>query len=448
MSEFKEFINKLIKTAGPMAFQHLMLAMVAVSDAFMLGNVEQNAMSAVSLATQVQFLQNIITGSVIAATSILGAQYWGRKNKKALNHVFAIGIYFSVSIALITFAGCIFFPRVLMGIFTNETILIDIGIKYLRIAGWSYLLTGISQVYLTIMKVSDHPAMTAKISSVAVVINIVLNAVFIFGFGPVKAMGVEGAAIATLIARVIELVWIVICSFRQGYIHPEIKSFFEIEAILLKDFVKNLLPLLGACLFWGVGFSSYTAFMGHLGTDAAAANSVTAVIRDLICCMCDGASAGAGILVGNELGAGNLEKAKLYGDRFVKISFIIGFISTGLMLLATPFLLSAVKLTPEARHYLMLMMIVMAFYMIGRAVNTVVINGVLAAGGDTMFDFYSLAVTMWCVSVPLAALGTFYWHFPVVLVYAFTCLDEVGKIPWVIYHYKRYKWLKDLTREI
>ena len=186
--------------------------------------------------------------------------------------------------------------------------------------------------------------------------------------------------------------------------------------------------------------------MGHLGTDATAANSVAAVIRDLVCCLCNGLASGGGILVGNELGAGDLKKGKLYGDRLVKLAFIAGFLSTGVMLLVTPVILRFVKLTAGAQDYLLGMMLIMAFYMIGRAVNTIIINGIFAAGGDTMFDMYSLAVVMWCVAIPLAAAGTFFLDWPVLAVYACTCLDEVGKIPWVLIHYRKNKWVRDLTR--
>lgn len=186
--------------------------------------------------------------------------------------------------------------------------------------------------------------------------------------------------------------------------------------------------------------------MGHLGTDATAANSVAAVIRDLVCCLCNGLGSGGGILVGNELGAGNLKKAKLYGDRLTKLSFLTGALSTVVMLMLTPALMNFVKLTPGARKYLLGMMLIMAFYMIGRAINTIVINGIFAAGGDTMFDMYSLAVTMWGIAIPLAAAGTFLLDWPVLVVYACTCLDEVGKIPWVMHHYRKNKWVRNLTR--
>lgn len=448
MFKDKEFLGKLLTLAMPIAFQNLMLALVAAADAFMLGRVEQNAMGAVSLATQIQFVQNMIIESIIAATAVLGAQYWGKGDKKAVNQVFGLTIRISGIISLICFIGCVFFPRYLMLIFTNEEVLIEIGVSYLRIAGWSYLLTGVSQCYLTIMKVSEHPDMTAKISSIAVIINIILNAILIFGLLGLPVLGVEGAAIATLIARVIELALCVCISFRPDYIRLELASIFNINRLLEKDFYKCMLPLLGAGLLWTIGFTSYSAFMGHLGTDATAANSVAAVVRDLLCCICNGLASGGGILVGNELGAGNLEFGKKYGDRLTVIAFMCGFFCTAVMLIITPLVINFVKLTPQATNYLVGMMVIMAVYMIGRTVNTIVINGIFAAGGDTIFDMYSLAVTMWGLAVPLAIIGTFWLHWPVLVVYACTCLDEVGKIPWVMAHYKKGIWVKDLTREI
>lgn len=444
----KVFCGKLFRLAAPIVLQSLMLASVAAADAIMLGSVAQNSMTAVSLATQIQFIQNMIISAVVTAVSILGAQYWGKGDEQTVNDVFCLGLRYCGIVSILFFLGCVFFPRYLMLLFTDEEVLIAIGIRYLKVSGWSYLITGISQCYLSIMKVSGHAAQTAMISSGAVVLNIILNAVFIFGLFGFPAMEVQGAALATLIARVVELLWCILCSGRQGYIHPQLRRLMKRIPLLASDFRKCALPLLGASLFWSVGFTSYTAFMGHMGTDAAAANSVSSVVRDLVCCICNGLSAGGGILVGHELGAGNLDKGKLYGDRLVKLAFLCGILSTGAMLLVTPVLLRFVKLTEGAERYLVGMMVIMAFYMIGRAVNTIIINGIFSAGGDTLFDMYSLAVCMWGIAVPLAAVGTFWLHWPVLVVYACTCLDEVGKIPWVMLHYRKYGWVKDLTREL
>ena len=441
------FYRKLIRLTVPIAFQSLMLAAVAAGDAIMLGRLEQDSMAAVSLATQVQFVQNMVLAAVTGTIAILGAQYWGKRDKDTISDIFCMSLRLAVLVSALFFAACVFFPEKLMLLFASDASLIEIGAGYLRIAGWSYLLTGISQCYLAIMKVTEHASRSAWVSSGAVVLNIVLNAVFIFGLLGVPAMGARGAALATLIARVVELVWAVASSYQNGFLRPRLSRLFVRDPLLARDYRKCALPILGGALFWGVGFTSYTAIMGHLGSDAAAANSVAAVVRDLFCCLNSGISAAGGIMVGNELGAGELERGKLYGSHLSRLSILVGFFSTALVLAVTPFVVRFILLTDTARSYLVGMMIIMSVYMIGRCINTIVINGVFDAGGDTLFDMYSLAVAMWCVAIPLALLGAFVFHWPVLLVYACTCVDEVGKLPWVYAHYKKYKWVKDLTRQ-
>lgn len=442
----KPFFRKLVAIMAPIALQNLMLAMVAAADTVMLGRVDQNAMAAVSLATQIQFVQNMILGVVVSVIGILGAQYWGKGDKVVLGKLFGMGIRHCVVISVAFFIGCVFFPRYLMRLFANDETLIAIGVKYLKIAGWSYLLTGVSQCYMAIMKVSEHVPRTAWISSVTVVINIILNSIFIFGLFGVPAYGAEGAAIATLIARVIEVLWCIVSSYQNSFIRLELRNLFSFERLLAKDYWRCALPLLGAYLFWGVGFTSYTAIIGQLGPDAAASNAIAAGVRDLMCCLCNGLCTAGGILIGNELGAGRLEQGRKYGDRLAILSYIIGFFCTFVILAIIPVVRHYMKLTDKAQGYLVGMFVILSIYMIGRCVNTIIINGIFSAGGDTMFDFYSLAVCMWGLAVPCALIGAFWLHWHVLIVYSCTCLDEVGKIPWVMHHYRKYKWVKNLTR--
>ena len=441
----KAFRRRLLSLALPISFQSLMLAAVAAGDALMLGRVTQNEMTAVSLATQIQFGQNMFISAITAAGAVLGAQYFGKGDRRTMRELFSLMLRFSGLVSLLFFAACELFPSALMRIFTHDQPLVEIGSAYLRVAGWSYLITGVSQSCLTMFKVSDHVPASVWISSSAVVANVLLNAVFIFGLLGAPRMEARGAALATTLARILELA---LCLFvaARNRIFPDLQALFHGRRQLALDFRKQCLPLLGGSLFWGVGFTSYTAIIGHMGVDAAAANSIAAVVRDLICCACNGIGSAAGIMVGNELGAGRLETGKAYGIRLKNISWLIGFASTALVLTLTPLVVRMVILSDAAREYLTGMMIIMAVYMIGRAVNTVTINGVMDGGGDTLFDMYSLAVCMWGVAIPLALLGAFVFHWPVLLVYACTCLDEVGKLPWVMAHFRKYKWVRDLTR--
>ncbi len=442
----KLFYRNLTRISLPIALQSLMLAMVAAADALMLGRVAQEQMTAVSLATQIQFVQNMFIFSATSAGAILGAQYWGKGDKKTLENIFNLMLWFCGIVSILFFAACELCPQVLMGIFTNEAQLNDIGSSYLSIAGWSYLITGVSQCYLAIMKVTEQVKAGAFISSMAVITNIIFNSIFIFGLFGAPRMEANGAALATTIARVIELALCIILSTGKDYIRPALSRFLSVPKVLIGDFAKQCLPLMGGSLCWGIGFTSYTAIMGHMGVDAAAANSIAAVVRDLVCCACNGIGSAAGIMVGNELGAGNLELGKKYGIKLKNISYVIGFISTAIVLAVTPAVVHGVILTDAARKYLIGMMIIMSIYMIGRCVNTVTINGVLDGGGDTLFDMYSLIVCMWMIAIPLALAGAFVFHWSPLAVYACTCLDEVGKIPWVMYRFRKYKWVKDLTR--
>lgn len=443
----KVFNKKLFALALPISLQNLMLALVAAADAVMLGKLNQDAMASVSLATQIQFIQNMFVTAICFGIGVLGAQYWGKKDTAVLGKIFGSSVRDSLFISLMFFIGCRFFPEKLMKLFASDPILINNGVEYLKVASWSYLIVGISQCYLAIMRVTEHAVYSAWISSVTVVLNIILNAVFIFGFCGVPAMGIKGAALATLSACIFELVWCIGTTFGKSFIKLKIKNMVIIDRALLFDFWKYTAPILGAFMLWGVGFTAYTALMGHMGRDAAAANAIAAVVRDLMCCLCNGVAGGSGIIIGNELGAGNLGKGKLYGQKAMLMSFVIGVFSAFMILGTLPVVLNFVKLTEDARYYMIWMFVIMSVYMIGRCVCTVTINGVFSAGGDTMFDPVSLLVCMYGIALPCAFIGAFYLHLPVLVIYACTCLDEVGKIPWVVYHFCKYKWVRNITRD-
>ena len=443
----REFNSRLWSLMLPSTLQNLMLALVSAADALMLGRLDQNAMAAVSLATQIQFIQNVLLWSIHCGVAILGAQYWGKKDIPVMEKIFASSVRKSIVVSLLFFVGCMWFPEYLMRLFASDDVLIQHGADYLRVASWSCLIAGFSQCYLVIMRVSNHVSRSAWISSGAVVINIIFNAVLIYGLCGLPAMGVCGAALATVAARVIELVCCLWSERGKDYIKLKLSRLLAYDKLLEKDFWHYTLPVLGCCLLWGIGFTSYTAIMGHMGCDAAAANSIAAVARDLMCCLCSGLATGCGILIGNELGAGNLERGRHYGDKATILSFLIGFFSTLVILSVIPLVSHFMKLTDQAHAYMIGMFLILSVYMIGRCVCTVVINGVFYAGGEAQIDLRGLIIFMWMIALPCAFLGAFYFHWPVLLIYACTCLDEVGKVPWILYHYKKYKWVRNITRD-
>lgn len=190
-----------------------------------------------------------------------------------------------------------------------------------------------------------------------------------------------------------------------------------------------------------------SVIMGHLGSDAVAANSIAGIAKGLLICLCIGIGSGGGILVGNELGAGNLERAKEYDRRVARLSALAGFFTGVVLLLLSPLIVRLTSLTPAAQEYLKWMLAICSYYCIGKSVNSTVIGGIFCAGGDSRFGFLCDAVTLWAITIPLGLLAGFVWKLPVIAVYFILNLDEIIKLPAVYLHFRKYKWVRDLTQE-
>lgn len=446
MEKKETFSGKLWTLVLPIAFQNLMTSLVSASDALMLGLLSQDSLSAISLAAQVQFVLSLFHAALTIGTTVLAAQYWGKKDTEAVENVLAIALKASMMISAIFFLAALFFPRLLMCIFTNEEILIQRGIPYLRIVSWTYLFMGISQIYLCIMKNSGRTAGSTLYGSVALGLNIVLNAVLIFGLFGFPKLEIAGAAIATVISRLVELLLVLWENRKKEVVRIRLCFLRKRNSQLQRDFIRYTAPVLANELVWGGGVTMVSVIMGHLGNDAIAANSIAAIVKNIVSCVCLGIGAGSSIIVGNELGSGNLERAKEYGGKLCKIALTAGFVSGFILLLISPVIRNyAGNLNEQAQEYLQGMLYICAYYMIGKAINSTVIGGIFCAGGDTGFGMICDAITMWVIIVPLGMIAAFIWKLPILWVYFLLNLDEFVKLPAVYRHYKKYKWVKNLT---
>lgn len=444
MDERKRSLRKeIVRLAFPIALQQFMTALVGACDAIMLGKLSQDAMSAVSLATQVTFVFNLFMFAFMAGENMFVAQYYGKGDYTGISQVFSLVTKICGCIAVVFLAGTLFFPEQLMRILTNEETLIVLGSEYLRVIGISYVFSGIAQTFLAIMKNCGAVNMSTLINGGMVILNIALNAVFIFGLSGFPKMGIKGAALATVLATVVQFLWSV------GYVLCRIRavkfSLRSCEKKLFGRFWQKAVPLLINNLAWGIGFSMYSVIMGHLGTDAVAANGIANISKNLVVCFCLGLGNAGSIIVGNRLGADRLQEAKEVGETLTKTAIIAGIVS-GLVLIAlSPFITKMVDLTPTARGYLQKMLLISSYYIAGKSVNCMTIGGIFAAGGDSKFGMLCDSVTLWCIIVPLGCICAFILKLPVMVVYFVLNLDEIIKLPVVYKHYKKYKWIKNLT---
>lgn len=441
-----ELAQQMLHLVVPIAIQQFMLALVSATDALMLGFVDQTSLSAVSLAGQVQFVLNLFVAGIAAGCGIMIAQYWGKRDTASIEKVMPVALYTNLLSGGIFTVLALMIPGGLMHIFTNDPLLISNGASYLRAVALSYVFCGISQIYLILLKNTGHATLSSKISSSAVIINIILNAILIFGLFGAPRLGIVGAAYATVTARLVELVWAYFAVRHAHHVAIRWSGILHTSKVLTKDFWYYTTPALGAALVWGIAFVLYSVILGHMGSDAVAANSIASIVKSMVQCVIRGVSAGAGILVGNLLGANELEKAKTYGDRITRISILIGVVTGTILIILSPFVSHVAPMSDIARGYLQFMMVVLGFNLMGQSVNTTVLDGIFCAGGDAKFDMIGNLGAMWCFSVPLGFITAFVFHAPVWLVYIIISLDEIVKLPAVYKHYKKYVWVRNITR--
>ena len=441
------FYPQIMRLVIPIIIQNLLSASVNSADVVMLNYVGQSSISAVSLAANYAGVLFMVYYGLGTGASMLSAQYWGKKDLQAIRVVEGIALRFSIVISLCFSAFALFAPELMIKLFTNDAELIAIGAGYLRVMSLTYFCWGIIEIYLAVLRSIGRVTVSMVLNVLAFSLNILLNAVFIFGLFGAPKLGATGVAIATATSRVVELIGCILVSLFSKDLKLKLSYMFIRNKTLFKDFLKLSLPALGNDVSWSVAFSMYSVILGHLGTDAVAANSLVTVVRNFGTVLCFGTASAGGILLGNVMGENDMERAKVYASKILRLTIITGAIGGVLILAATPFVLHFADLSDTAMHYLKYMLYINSYYVMGAAVNTTLIAGVFRAGGDSRFGLICDTVDMWCYAVPLGFIAAFVLKLPVLVVYFLLCTDEFVKWPWVIKHYLSKKWLKNITRD-
>lgn len=443
----KDFYKMVISMVIPIALQNLINVGVQAADVLMLGKVSETVLSGASLGGQISYIMTLIFFGTTSGATVLTAQYWGKQDIPSIEKILGIALKIALLVSALFMAAAVLIPEYLLRIYTSEPDVIREGVKYLRIVCFSYLMMAVSMVYLNVLKSMERVVIATVCYAVSFAVNVVINALLIFGIGPFPEMGIMGAAVGTVCARAVEV--IIICVYgsnKKVPVHFRWKYFWRLDKVLLKDFIIFSFPVVLNELMWGLGTSMNTAIMGHLGKSVVAANSVAQVVRQLVTVVSFGVSSVAAIVIGKTIGQGEMKAAKVYGGYIVRITIAIGIVAAGLVLLIRPILMSQMELTAQAQEYLTMMMYVMSYFVICQAYNTTMIVGIFRGGGDTKFGLILDVTTMWCCSILIGALAAFVWKLPVVIVYMILMGDEVIKVPLSTWRYKQRKWLKDVTR--
>ena len=406
-----DFYRQIFKLAIPIIIQNLLSAAVNSADVIMLNYVGQSSISAVSLAANYSSILFMVYYGLGTGASLLCSQYSGKNNLQAIHAVEGIALRFSVGISILVALIAFMMPQRMMQLFTADPELIVIGSSYLRVMGITYICWGISEIYLAVLRSIGRVTISMVLNVLAFVLNIFLNAVFIFGLFGAPKLGATGVAIATALSRLIQLLACVIVSVMSKDVKLNPAYMFLRSKVLFHDFIRLSLPALGNDLSWSVAFSMYSVILGHLGTDAVAANSLVIVVRNIGSVFCFAIASAGTILLGQIMGKGDLEKSKKYASRMLRLTVITGALGGVIVLAVTPFVLKFASLNETAMHYLKYMLLINSYYIMGSAVNTALIAGVFRAGGDTKFGLICDTVDMWVYAVPLGFFAAFVRNF-------------------------------------
>ena len=443
----KSFYKTLFKMLVIVALQNLVAYSVNMADNIMLGSYSQNALSGAATVNQIFFMVQQFALSIGNALVVLASQYWGQHRVEPIRTLTGIALKLGLIIGIILVLVCIIIPVPLLRLFTNEPEIIEQGRQYLSMIQWTFLLFIISQILVSALRSVGIVNISFYISIVSLIVNVGINYVLIFGKFGLPEMGIRGAAVGTLVARVLELVIVLIYMLKADKtVRFFASGFLKSDAGLRKDYTKVYLPIMCSQVLWGISVPMQTAILGHLSADAIAANSVATTFYQYLKVVVIAMSSVSSVMIGNAIGRGELKRIKSDARTLAVIDVIIGFIlAVALFILRKP-LLSIYDLTPQATVMAEHLIMIMALVMIGMSYQMPVSFGIIQGGGDTKFTMKMNLISTWIIVMPLSFLSAFVWKWPVEAVVLVIQSDQIFKGLPTFIKFRGYKWIKKLTK--
>ena len=446
MLKDKELLRKVMYIAVPIALHNLISSSVNFADVFMIGKLGESSLAAVGLSNQISFLLNLLLFGITSGAGVMTAQYWGKKDIINIKKVLGLALIFSLICSTMFFLASFFMPEKLLKIYTSDLEVISLGVKYLKIVCFSYLIWAVSFVYVLQLRGIAITKITVISSFISLIVNIFLNYILIFGKFGFRAYGVEGAAIATCIARLVEFFVIIVAVYIRKYpLAAKFKELINFDINFVKNYLKISLPVLLNETIWSLGINCYSMIYARMSTEAVATVNVVSSIERIVFVGFIGLANSAGVIIGNTIGEGENEKAEKYGVSFEKMAFILGIVMAIVMALITIPILNVYELKEKTYNMAKITLFILAFILPLKSINSTIIVGILRGGGDTKFPLYIDVAALWLVSVPLVYFGGLVWGLPVYLVYLLAASEEIIKLIFGFRRIKSKKWINNVV---
>ena len=447
MIKDKYFYKTFFSLYLVVALQNIIVFSVNLADSIMLGTYSETAMSGVSLANQIQFLLHMFVNGAANGLVVIASQYWGKKHLEPIKKVFSAAFLIDAAMSAVLMGAVLISPEGILGILSDEAEIVSAGAEYIRIMAFSYIIFAVTQILIALMRSVEAVRIGFYTSVLALIFNVSLNYCLVFGRLGFPEMGVKGAAIATLISRVAELIAAVIYVFAiDKRLSLKLKDIVRIERSYLKDYIKAGLPLIGSGGSWGIAMTVQTAIIGRLGAACIGANAVTAPVFQVVSVLYASSSNASSVLIGKTVGENDIPRVKKYAKKLQILYIVIGLVSCALLLLSRDFIISVYDVTPETAALAVTFINILSVTVIGSSYEAPALCGIVSGGGDTKFVFKNDIIFMWCMVLPLAFLSAFVFKWPVPVTFFILKSDQITKCLVAVVKVNRYKWIRTLTR--
>lgn len=447
--EKNTFIKKLLFLSIPIIIQQFIQAALNLVDTVMIGRLGSDEIAAVGIANQVFFFVMMIIFGLNSGISVYIAQFWGRKDTKNIRKTMGVSLTFGLSVGIFFCLLAVTFPKEIMGLFIDDQVVIDLGVKYLRIVAWSYITLSISMSFQVASRGIGKTLLPMIVSAIALSTNTILNYGLIFGNFGMPELGVEGAAIATLIARILEFILLVSLIYgSKSVLAASFKDLIAYNGTFIRQIFKKAGPVLMNEVFWSLGTIVYLWSIGHIDAEAVASYQITLSAYRFYEVVFIGFASAAGIMIGNSIGANKEEDAIYVSRQIVKISLPMSIIISFVMYLCSPLILGLFNVSPVVLNAAQKLFYLYCIYGVSRVFNLMMIVGILRGGGDTRVAMLLEMSSVWLIGVPLSIIGAIVLKLSVVYVVWLILTEEVVKSIFCMYRLKSNKWLHNVIHEI
>lgn len=448
MIKDKKFYHTFFSIAIMVILQNVVSLGVNMLDNIMLGRYGEAALSGVTAANQVQFVYQQLLIGIGDGIVILSSQYWGKRQTSPIKKVSAVGMRFMLVLCLLLFIVASIFPNWMIGLFTNDVQIIEAGAEYVNVIRFTYIFFGITSILLATLRSIQVVKIAFYLSLSTLLINGGLNWILIYGHFGFPRLGVTGAAIGTLVARMAELIWLVIYLMKKEKVLTlRIRDYLHVDRLLAKDYFKLSAPIILLQSLWGVNTALQTAVLGHLSRSVIVANSMASNLFLMVKSVAVGAASTASVLIGKAIGAGNKTTVRQYARTFQVMFLIMGVVCGAILFALTEPVLSLYSFTPESEYYARMFLHILCIVMVGMSYQMPVNSGIIKGGGDTRYVMIMDLISIWCIVIPVSFLAAFVWKLSPVIVVCCLNADQIFKCIPAFIKVNFGHWARKLTRD-